>query len=313
MSELPDLVDTLFESVIERFLFDGSSTAKSPTLHFALSASSSGRSRATGALSGDAVVLNARDLDLLARSLRVDAAGAAASWLQRSLTVARERRVSVVVEGGYRTPALPIGLSRLFAESGYRSQVSVVAERASEVRMSDVTRRFDSELRRPGGAPSPVSIGEDAAKLLPGLVASGSIHRVMVFDRAGTIVFNEERGASRFTDAGSALEDATAVRLGTLRSTLWLSQLRRMTRMLGETRSAPRWAVDELIALHEIALAEIVPELPISSGSDTAIVQAQRLTATLDALRKSVTSEVPEFGAVSPAMTPQQEIDGPIR
>lgn len=310
MTNHTELVTTVFERVVEPVLFDASRPSETPTLQFALSASSSGRSRATGALADGAVVLNARDLDLLARSLGVDAPGVATSWLQQGLTVARERRVSLVLEGGFRSPTLAIGLAQLFAESGYRSQVSVMAQRASEVRMSDASRRFDTELRRSSGVPSPVAVNGDVATLLPELVSSGSIDRVTVFDRTGTVVFDEERDAPKFPGASSALEEATATRLGTMRSTLWLSELRRMTRMLGETRSAPRWAVDELIALHEVALTEIVPELPISAGSDTATVQVQRLTATRDALRKSVTPEVSESVSPAPVLSPQQDLDG---
>lgn len=296
-----------FESLVEPFLFDGASQGPTPELHLLPSQHASGRSRAAGTIASDAVWVCSADLEVIAGSVAGngddDPRQVAAEWVQRGLALARERRLSVVLEGRFRSPVLAAGIVRLFGDAGYRTSLTAVAERWAEVRMSDASGRFDA-LRR-GHA----SAGEDAVDRvdLAAIVGSAGVDRVTVLDRTGAYVSGGERGSVGYAAAPSALEDAAADHLGTLRSTLWLSQLRRMTRFAGELRTAPRWAVDELIDLHEVALSEIVPELPIPAGSETMRVQVERLTTTLTTLRRAVQDDAADLAAPAVVLQP----DGP--
>lgn len=83
-------------------LFAGHTSEDSPALTFALSASESGRTRATSRVAASAVLLNARELEIIASALDEDGPARSADWLQRGSTHAREARVSVVLEGGAR-------------------------------------------------------------------------------------------------------------------------------------------------------------------------------------------------------------------
>lgn len=296
-----------FESLIEPLLFDGGSPGSNPELRLLPSQSTSGRSRAAGTVTGDAVWVCAADLEVIAGSVAgsggADPRQVAAGWVQRGLALARKRRLSVVLEGRFRSPELIAGIVRLFADAGYRTSLTAVAERWAEVRMSDASVRFDALRRGHAGARQDAVDRVDLAAI----VGSAGVDRVTVLDRTGAVVSEGERGSDEYVRAPSALEDAAAARLGTMRSTLWLSQLRRMTRFAGELRMAPRWAVDELIDLHEVALSEIVPELPIPAGSETMRVQVERLTATLTALQLAVQDDAADLAAPAVVLQP----DGP--
>lgn len=307
---LPPAREVTFDQLISPALFADAVVVACPRLHLALSASVTGRSRAIGRLEDAGVVLNARDLELLAvgagATTRADSAQVAAQWLQRALTIARERRVNVTLEGTFRSPALVIGIAKLFSDAGYETRVATVAERATEVRMADASRRFDAELRRRRTAiPHPTGSSESVAPLLSAIVDSRTLDRVTVFDRDGLTVVDAGQEDLTYASAPEAFASAARQPFGTLRSAAWLSELRHMTRFLAQQGPAPRWAVEELIALHQLALTDVVPELPIPADSETRHVQESRLSATLAVLRDSVTSAPPEeqtLGVILPTV-----------
>lgn len=295
-----------FDEVIAPLLFGRTGAVTSPQLTLVLSASATGRSRATGRVAGDAVVLNARDLEILALELLAEGQAplstVAADWLQRGLAEARERRTSVVLEGAFRSPQLVTALARQFSKAGFRTRVVAVAERPCEVRMSDASRRLHAHLRPTGQAPVPEHLDVPVENTLRAIATANVVEQVTVWDRAGAPVIDVVASDPSWGDAADRFAEAAAHPLGTLRSALWLSELRHMTRALVRERTAPRWAVDELIALHEVALAEIVPELTIPADSEASQVQEERLQATLSALRKSVSSDMSE-DRTSPVLT----------
>lgn len=286
-----------FHQTVEPLLFARAESVAHPSLTLLASPVATGRSRALSRFAPDAVVLNAADLGLLAPA-GGDAAGAAAALLQLALAHARQNQISVVLDGHFRTPAVAVGVSRLFAASGFSTRFVTIAERDSEVRMSAASSRL-LEWRR--GSNAAASARTASVSVLPVLSAvaedSSAVQQLVVLSRTGDVVFSSAN--SSHDGAGSAFESAAAERLGTLRSTLWLSQLRHMTRFLGSQRSAPRWAVDDVIELHEVALAEIVPELPIPADSEFSRIQVQRLSATLSGLRNSAGSDAREDVALS--------------
>ncbi|GEP49188.1 hypothetical protein MSA03_26960 [Microbacterium saccharophilum] len=281
-----------FHQTVEPFLFFHARSAAYPSLTLLASPLAAGRSRALPRFSPAAVSLNAADIRLMAPP-ESDTAEAAAALLQLALAHARHNRFSVALDGHFRTPAVAAGLSRLFSSSGFSTRFVAIAEREAEVRMSEASSRL-LQWRR--GSDDVATRRTEPMTSLPVLRAMAedpsSVQQVVVLSRTGDVVFDSEK-ADR-DGAPSAFEAAAAAQLGTLRSTLWLSQLRHMTRFLGAQRSAPRWAVDDLIELHEIALTEIVPELPIRDDSEFTRIQTERLSATLSVLRASVGTEARE-------------------
>ncbi|WP_448255963.1 zeta toxin family protein [Microbacterium aurum] len=290
----PAAESDLFEAVVVPVVFRSIEPAEEPALTLALSGSVSGRTRVTGRAVDGGAVVNARDLEILAHRLAPNesAGSVAAEWLQRALGEARRRRISMTVEGAFRSPGLVSGIAQLFAGEGYATRIAVVAERVVEVQMSDASRRFDVRLRRRAdGVGFPDAATRELAPLVDAVISTGATDLVVVVDRDGNAVVDAGRGTPAYESAGAAFAEAAARPLGTLRSTLWLSELRHMTRLLTEQRTAPRWAVDDLVALHELALSDIIPELPIPADAEARAIEMERLSGTLSALRKSVTSE----------------------
>ncbi len=304
-----------FDRSIWPSLVGDNAALRRPRLHLVLSSSASGRSRATGALEDAGVVLNSRDLEVMAlataSSTAADSNEVAAQWIQRGLRTARERRVNVTLEGTFRSPALVVGLARMFADAGYETHVATVAERVAEVRMADASRRFGAELHQRRTSIPPIVDRDLAAvaPLLAAVVEAKATDRVTILDRAGGAIVDSTADDPEYALAADSFTEAAARPLGTLRSSAWLSELRHMTRFLAQQGSAPRWAVDELIALHETALSEIVPELPIPADSETKVVQVARLSESLAILRNSVTSAVPEDPTASIAVAQTAGVD----
>lgn len=300
MNQTPHTPQQLVEE-----LFRESATSSSPALTLVVGSSGSGRSQATPFVSEDGVVVNAADLAESTTADPREAAESAAQLLQLALMHARQHRHSIVVEGRFRSAQLLSAIARLFADDDFTVRVVAVAHRDTESRMSTSSRRFDA-LRQGQRVEALGDADASTAELLASAAESASVDRITIFDREGTVAADVRAEASDLAQAPSAFEAATREKLGTLRSTLWLSELRHMTRFVSQQRSVPRWAIDELIELHELALAEIVPELPIAADSETRVVQEERLTASLTALRNFVRPEVqgPDAAPVIMAPTP---------
>jgi UDP-N-acetylglucosamine kinase len=281
-----------------------------PVFTIALGSIGGGRSRALSWLAdaGESLgtVLNARDLELSRR--RVDgqeesAAASGAEELQRLLADARERHRSVVLEGVFRSPALVSGVARTFAAAGFSTRILAVADGIAEVRMGATSMRV-STLRENGHA-GQVACHTGVDDLLSALSSDPHVHRITIFDRSGALhadAIDLEDRAKAATQFG----EAAASPLGTLRSAQWLSELRHMARFLAERRSAPRWALEELAELHEIALREILPALPVPATSEALQIQTDRLQRGLVALRTALAEPgAPEdISVVTPAAEP---------
>ncbi len=305
--------DAAFDDIVSDLVLGSAEASAAPTLRVVLSESGNGRSRATGRAHGGGPVINARDLEILAHRLLgegEDPRKTAAAWLQRLLTAARERRISVTLEGAFRSPGLVVGLSRLFAGAGYSTEVWTMVFRPVEARIADASRRFDTHLRRTDVPHASLDTAPtDIATTLNAVTQAEAIDRVVILDRDGTTVLDAAKGEADFDTASDAFHESAGRPLGTMRSTLLLTELRRMTHLLSEIRSTPGWAVDDLVELHELALTDLIPELPIPAESDAARIQEERMRATLTVLRNLRTPETPDSGTSGPVVAPQP--DGP--
>lgn len=290
--------EDVFERIIVPLIFGGHGRSPEPTLTLLLGALSSGRSRATGRIlaedAPDAAVVNAADLRSFypasSEATPDDVASAAAEWLQQALGYAREQQRSLILEGSFRSPALVAGIARLFRDAGFRTRLVAVADRATETRMSAASLQLE---RMRAGLPGD-SHGQaiDVAELVRAVSAKAAIDRVTILHRDGRVAYDSGSAESGSSDVVSAFEAAQREPLGTLRSALWLSELRHATQFATRARGVPQDAIAALVDLHGVALAEIVPELPIPVSSDARQIQEERLQASLTGLRELVSVEV---------------------
>lgn len=269
--------------------------ANAPTLTILFGSTGGGRSRSLArVLDGarPATVLNARDVAVSVhgadgRDLHDDST---AADLQRLLTAARAERQSVALEGLFRSPALVSGIARTFAAAGFSTRVVAIADSAAEIRMGAASIGL-SALRERGTADR-VPYSDAVDDLLGAVSAEPHVHRVTVFDRAGGLVLDAADPEQR-ADAEIRYREAAARPLGTLRSVQWLSELRHMGRFVAERQSAPRWALEGLIELHEVALKEILPAVAVPANSEAFRLQSERLQRGLTALRLALADHTP--------------------
>ena len=122
------------------------------------------------------------------------------------------------------------------------------------------------------------------------MVAQGegaaSVDRLTIFGRDGSFAFDGERdGSGRLHGAEDALAAAQAKPLTVTQAIAWFGELRRVTEYVRSTRN-PRDDVAQLVELHELALQEMVPQLPLPRASQARDRQEVRLAQELLTLRR---------------------------
>ncbi|MCR2811280.1 MULTISPECIES: zeta toxin family protein [unclassified Microbacterium] len=327
--------DDVFAREIRPLLFpDGDDRNTDPVFVLLSGQPGSGVGRATGRLraelGGDAAVLSAELLrPFHPRFAEASASGsmessrelseATAEWLRAGMRFAREHHRSLILEGSFANPATALGLVQRFRTDGFATRVVVVAARRAESLLSTVSGYLRAvEAGRAGGLVSREIHDQGFAgtgALAAAAEKSDAVDRVTVLDRVGAAAFDAVRtGVDRpFQGAAAALRAAQSQRLSSLESAQWLSELRRVTEFAATLRNVPRPVTEVLIDLHETALREIIPELPVPSGSRVVAAQEHRSASDLVTLRKLLVAERP-VDATGPVVVPAgPEHGGPSR
>lgn len=284
-----------------------------PTLVLLTGQPGSGSARAIGRITAEhegIAVVSAEDLRAfhpdyreLAASRSPEAARelseATAAWVRACLAFARENRRSLLLEGNFTTPALVTGVASGFADEAFTTRVVMVAARRAESLLS-TTSHYLNEIYE--GRPARF-VSRDANDhavdathaLALALESADSIDRVTILGRDGSPAFDHRRqtGETNIPGVSAALIAAQARPLSSLRSVQWLSELRRVTEYVESLREVPRPLTEVLMDLHETALNEILPELPVPEGSQAARMQERRIAYSLAGLRQSLPVERP--------------------
>lgn len=313
------------QDVILRSLFDGARPSVTPTFVLLAGAPAAGTGRVIGRLrsedDGDLVPVSIEDLQAfhpryLDAQFRQSPAGRkelselAASWLQASISHARANGYSLLLEGEFRTADRALGVALRFADSGYEVRVVTVAARDDQSLLSATSRGLRlMQERQPAEFVTPAENEQsmrDMSALIVAAADSPLVGRVSVLNQHGVSVFDAERSESGMLSGASvALSTSRSEAMSALEATQWLSELRHMTEYARSLRTVPTAAIDSLIELHEMAIQRVVPELPVPSGSEVAIIQQQRLATDVAALKRmKVHPEVVD--AAAPTVTPAE-------
>lgn len=305
-------------------LFPAVSASDDPTVTLVTGQPGSGRRQAAARIraeqDGEVAILSAEQLRAFHPSVAeldasgsVEAAGelgaASAEWLRAGMAYAREHHRSLVVEGSFATPAAAVGTAQRFAAEGFRTRVVIAGARRAESLLSTVSLHLRGV--QTGGPSRFVSRDahdrglEGTRALAATLEESAAVDRVTVLGRAGAPVFDGVSGGTDrpFVGARTALLAAQSDRLTSLRSAQWLSELRRVTEYAHTLREMPRPLTELLIDLHETALREIIPELPVPAGSMVVAAQERRSASDLVSLRRSLV-QARSADAAAPSMVP---------
>lgn len=320
---VPDLAWTVSAEDIVRVVFPDSSSADDPVLVVVIRPPGSMTAPVTGRLvvehGPDIAVLNGEDLRSMHPAIAdgspaVEAVQSeTADWLRACLAFARENHRSLILEGQF-SPTAVLGITDRFSGAGFRTRVVISGARRAECLLSAVSHYLRSVQSGMGVrfvSRDAVDRELDSARMLTAaLEFSDAVGRVSVVSRNGKILFDQERGTGErpFQGASAALGAAQSERLTSLQSAQWLSELRRVTDYAATLRNTPQALVEALVDLHETALREIIPELPVPAGSKAAAVQERRAAAELVALRRSLVV-APPVDVAAPVVGPE----GPYR
>lgn len=319
-------VDTgQLQDVILRSLFDGARASATPTFVLLAGAPAAGTGRVIARLrrehDGDLVPVSIEDLQAfhpryLDTQFRQSPAGrkelsqVAASWLQASISHARENGYSLLLEGEFRTPNTALGVALRFADSGYDVHVATVAARDDQSLLAATSRGLRRmQERQPAEFVAPAENEQslrDVSALIVAAADSPLVGRVSVFNQHGARVFDSQRSESGMLSGASvALSASRSEAMSALDAAQWLSELRHMTEYARSLRAVPSPAIESLVALHEMAMRRVVPELPVPHGSEVARIQQQKLATDLAALKRmQVQPEVVDVAA--PMVTPAE-------
>ncbi|WP_341976051.1 zeta toxin family protein [Microbacterium sp. LWO13-1.2] len=295
-----------------------------PTLVLLIGQPGAGRSRSTGQLiaehGADVAALNADDLGAfhprfleLAASRSPEASAAlsraTAGWVRDCVRFARENHRSLLLEGAFQDPSIALATAARFAAEGFATRIVVVASRRAESLMC-VVSRYLREVH--AGAPAQYTSlaahdrGFTATRsLVPAIEESAAVDRLTVLGRGGRVAFDAQRAGATdaFAGADAALAAAQSARMSRLDATQWLSELHHVTDFATSRRDLSRGVTESLVELHAIALDELIPELHVPTGGKFAMVMAQKVSARLELLRRSLRTEE-AVDAATPILVP---------
>ncbi|MGZ0712557.1 zeta toxin family protein (plasmid) [Coraliomargarita sp. W4R53] len=287
---------TGFEQDILPTLFPDSPQESDPTLVLLIGQPGAGAARATGRLlaeHGETMVpLTAADLNAFSMApAGVDRARQTSELLQQCIAHARETQRSLLLEGQFGARAA-LGVAGSFAAEGFSTRVVTVAARRAESLLSELSSHASAIHAGRASNLSPRQTHDQALQRTRELIAeaegSASIHRLTVIARDGSVAFDRNRADSdgQLSGATDALTTTQAKPLSSAQAIVWFGELRRVTDYIRTLPNPSGEVLAQLVELHEHALREMVPELPLPRESEVRSRQGQRIAQELAELRR---------------------------
>lgn len=237
-------------------------------------------------------------------------AATSASWLIACMRHAREHRLSLLLDGPMPAGAAE-GVLTTFGQVGYRTNVAVVASARAESLLAVASAYASSDrVRRPSELVPVEQHDRDLEEARALLATAGAVGaRLTVFDRDGGIAADQVDGPA----AVRAFNGASRTPMSTLQTVQWLSELKRVTAYARQASSPLPELAPHLVALHEVAIREVVPNLRIPTGSVVTRDLESRLASELVVLRRHAAPERARGSAAAVPTPPAPTTDGPSR
>lgn len=212
----PHELDDIFDRAVAPALFGAATRSRSPLLILVGAQPGAGKTRAgrdAAHESGQHVVRiigdDLRSFHPAYRQLLTEhpsampdaTAQASGAWVERSAAFAADHRISTLIEGTFRNPAVPLGTAERFTDAGFTAETHLVAV-SPEISHLSIASRFVEDERTHGEARFTSLTAHDAAfealtDTMRQLSAPDSpISRIVVRSRDG-IVFNRTRTPGR--------------------------------------------------------------------------------------------------------------------
>lgn len=311
----------LFEHTITSTVFPDQASDAEPTLTLLLGQPGSGSGRATRRLLAEhpgSAVLGADGLRAfhphyieLSRSRSDQAtqifAEATASWLRDGLSHARANRRSLLLEGSFQSAQVASATAELFRREGFRTHLAVVGVARSVSLLSEASGYLLADLAGRAARFTDRAAHDAAYEATRALVAEvegeESVDRLSVVGRSGDWVFDSHQ-VDGFAGASRALAREHVTPLTGPEGMRWLSELRASTDYALEARRLPTQVAEVLAALHEIAIADVLPRLTLPTESLARSGAEETLKSRLVALRRAVPAERTPIDVAAPSLTP---------
>ncbi|WP_324012670.1 zeta toxin family protein [Microbacterium sp. JZ37] len=308
----------IFDATIVPFLFPSMDRPEAPALTLVVGQPGAGAGRAARALlaehPGAAIVDGGRLRAFhprffeLSRSRSPEAlrifAEATSVWLRDCLAYARTNRHSLLLEGSFSSARVAIATADLFQREGFETHVAVVGQSRAVSLLSEASRHLLAALDE-RSAPFTDRATHDAGfettrALVTALEGDASVNRLTVVGRAGDWVFDARR-AEGFAGASRALVREQVTPMSGPQARRWLSELRASTEFALNTRRVHAPLAEVLMELHELALGEVLPRLPLPVESLARSRAEATIIARIDALRRATPAERTSVDIAEPA------------
>lgn len=239
---------------------------------------------------------------------RVD--DAVADWLGASLRHAEGNRRSIAIDGVSNSD-LAVALATQFRSAGFDTRLVAVASPVTRMLLATTSSYAATYLAGQVaplfGRPDVEASAADAASVVSAGEGAGVFDRVMVFDDRGGVVDGR---------ASEAFDSASRRVITGLEAAQWLGELRRLTEYAREQGQPSPGLVDVLCDLHELALRDVTPNLPVPRNSEVISIEEGRLAANLAGLRRlqtPATDSAPTTSTSGPVVVPPDRGRGPSR
>jgi hypothetical protein len=180
------------------------------------------------------------------------------------------------------TPDIPAEMLASFADAEFTTRIVSVSARQTESLLSVVSAQLrEAEIEALGTVESFDEDWSSSRSFVRSTQADADAYRVTVMDGDGNIPFDGSgEGAVR------AFDEARLLPMSNLQSVAWLGELRRLAAYaVSGVPSRPSTSIREaLIRLHEMALHQVLPQLPIRRDGPVAAAQLASLLKQRDRL-----------------------------
>ncbi|MEL5990724.1 zeta toxin family protein [Microbacterium phosphatis] len=309
----------IFDATIAPVLFPSMDRPETPTVTLVVGQPGAGAGRAARALLAEhpgAALLDGGRLRAfhprffeLSRSrspevLRVFAE-ATSAWLRDCLAYARTSRRSLVLDGSFSSARVARATAELFQREGFETHVAVVGQPRAVSLLSEASRSLIAAL---DGRSTPFTdlAAHDAGfevtrALVSELEGEAPVDRLTVVGRAGDWVFDARR-ADGFAGASRALVREQVTPMSGPEGRRWLSELRASTEFALSNSRVPAPLAEVLLELHELALGEVLPRLPLPVDSVAHSRAEATIRARVDALRQAPPAETALLDVAAPTV-----------
>ncbi|KHK98847.1 hypothetical protein LK09_08240 [Microbacterium mangrovi] len=200
-----------------------------------------------------------------------------------ALAHAKKQRVSVVIEDSFRSAADVLSALDTFAKDGYKARVVAVAVSRAESLLAAYSRE---SRRNPDQAVADHSLvrSVETDMAVMDMVLTG------LSEDTDIVLISADGRDYRVNSVREAVLGTRRIRdapLSSRRAAAWISELRRLTGD-GRSRSAA------LMELHRVALADVIPHLPLPANSAARAQLEARLRRGMSELERSEPLAYPE-------------------